>query len=336
MRRPKISYHLRSTTARENRHMCLIAVVGPTASGKSELAVKIAKQINGEVISADSRQIYRGLDIGSAKIPGKWLSQNVHLKERSRDKMNIQKNIFLYRDVPHHCIDFINPKNIYTVAEFKKCAENAIQVIANRGKIPIIAGGAGFWVDALVYDLPLPAVLPNQNLRKKLAKKNSKELFALLQNIDPKRAQTVDPKNPRRLIRAIEIAKIIGRVPLIKKCSPYNTLWLGLNPPKTVLKKRIQARTHAMLKDGLVKETKKLLIQGVPRSRVQEFGFEYRATLDYLDGKIIQQELYERIVRDTLRYAKRQMRWFKRNKDIQWILKTIETRKLIDYFLKKT
>lgn len=297
----------------------LIVIVGPTASGKSELAVKIAQKFNGEIISADSRQIYRGLNIGSAKVPGKWKvtlgSPTSIANYRSRTS-----RIFIYRGVPHHCIDFVSPKKIFTVAEFKKCAAGAIQNITNRGKIPIIVGGTGFWVDTLVYDLALPEVPPNQKLRRSLEKKSALELLIILKKLDPKRAQTIDQKNPRRLIRAIEIARALGEVPPVKKQSPYRTLWIGLlNPSYETWSHRIKKRVRKMVRHGLIAETKNLLIQKVPQFRIQEFGFEYQATLDYLDKKMTKQELYNRIVRDTLRYAQCQMRWFKRNRTIHWI-----------------
>lgn len=187
-------------------------------------------------------------------------------------------------------------------------------------------------MDTLVYDLDLPEVPPNQKLRNNLEKKNARELYRMLKKLDSARARTVDHQNPRRLIRAIEIARALGKVPAIKKQSPYRALWLGLNPPPAVLEKIIKNRTRAMIRNGITKETKKLLAQGVPKSRIKEFGFEYRATLDYLDRKITKDELYERIVRNTLHYAKRQMRWFKRNKNIQWI-NPAEAQKMVTLFL---
>lgn len=285
----------------------IIVIVGPTASGKSELAVKIAKKIDGEIISADSRQVYRGLDIGTAKVP--------------RDRPN---GSYTYRGVPHHCIDFVSPKKVFTAAEFKKCAQAAIADITQRGKTPILVGGTGFWVDAVVYDLRIPEVPPNPKLRRKLSKKSVEELFKILQKLDPRRAKTIEQKNPRRLIRAIEIAGKLGRVPPLKRSnvSTFKRLnsifWLGLNPPQEALRKNIEKRAQKMVKRGLVEETKKLLRQGVSKKRIREFGFEYRAALDYIENRISKAELYERIVRGTLEYARKQMRWFRRNPEIHW------------------
>lgn len=333
-----------------NSKFKIIVIVGPTASGKSEFAVKLAKKIGGEIISADSRQVYRGLDIGTAKVPGRWLKIN------SADYKRPLKTciIYFYKNIPHHCIDFVSPKKTYTVAEFKKCAERSIADIIRRGKIPIVVGGTGFWVDAVVYDMRLPEVPPHPKLRKELQKKSAAELFKILQKLDPRRAKTVDKRNPRRLIRAIEIAKVIGkspRSPLYQRWAGGNfklrksglrSLWLGLNPPKTILEKRIKARAKKMIKRGLVEETKKLLRSGVSKKRIREFGFEYRAALDYLEQTAkenprhapaasrllperrrrlayFKKELYDQIVRGSLQYARKQMGWFKRNPEIHWI-----------------
>lgn len=291
----------------------LAVIVGSTASGKSELAVKLARQFDGEIISADSRQIYRGLNIGTGKIAGKWKIGNI-------GSSTSDKFIYKYKGIPHHCIDFVSPKKTFTVAEYKKCAERALDDITGRGLMPIIVGGTGFWINALVYNLNLPAVSPNLKLRKKLEKKNTGELFKILQELDPERAKTIEQKNPRRIIRAIEIARILGKVPKIgKKKSPYNILWIGLNPPLKVLTWRIKKRAGQMLHHGLAAETKKLLGQGVSKKRLREFGFEYRAVLDFIENKITKKELYEKLVKDTLAYARRQMTWWKRNPEIHWI-----------------
>lgn len=294
----------------------LIVIVGLTASGKSELAVRLAKKINGEIISADSRQIYRELDIGTGKITGKWeiLRGSKFIGSSTSDKF-----IYKYKGIPHHCIDFVSPKKTFTVAEYKKCAEQALSDITNRGLVPIIVGGTGFWIDTFVYNRNLPAVPPNPNLRKKLEKKGTEELIKMLRRLDPERARTIEQKNPRRLIRAIEIAKSLGKIPkLAKKNSPYDVLWIGLNPPLKILTGRIKKRTAQMLRRGLITETKKLLKKGISKKRLHEFGFEYRAALDFIEKKITQKELYEKLVRDTLAYARRQMTWWKKNTHIQW------------------
>ncbi|QQG45061.1 MAG: tRNA (adenosine(37)-N6)-dimethylallyltransferase MiaA [Candidatus Sungiibacteriota bacterium] len=274
----------------------LIVIVGPTASGKSELAVRLAKKFNGEIISADSRQIYRGLDIGTGKISKKEM-----------------------RGVPHHLLNVAEPKQQLTVVGFRRLAGQVVRGITSRGKIPIIVGGTGFWIDALIYNINLPTVPPNSRLRKKLVKKRPAELLKILQKLDPRRAKTIEQKNPRRLIRAIEVAKIMGEVPRLVKHSPYNVFWLGLRPSKTVLRRKIEARAATMIQKGLIKETKKLLRQGMSKKRIQELGFEYRGALSALEQKLPRSELLYYLVRYTLKYARRQMVWFRRNSKIHWI-----------------
>lgn len=274
----------------------VIVIVGPTASGKSALAVRLAKKFNGEIISADSRQIYRGLAIGSSKVTKKEMA-----------------------GIRHHLLDAASPRRAFTAAQFKNRAERAIRDIARRGRTPIIAGGTAFWIDTLVYDLMLPAVKPNAVLRRRLEKNSPAELFALLKKLDPKRAAGIEKGNPRRLIRSIEIARSLGRVPKLKKRAAYNALWIGLRQPYETRSHRVGRRVRAMIKKGLVAETKKLLRQGVSEKRIREFGFEYTAALDAISKKIPMTELTPRIIRDTKKYAQRQMRWWAKNKAIRWI-----------------
>lgn len=307
-----------------------IVIVGPTASGKSALAVRLAKKFNGEVISADSRQVYRGLNIGTGKVPGKWISQNVATNQRSYGSCNI----FVYKKIPHYCIDFVPPKKIFTVAEYKKCAEQAISDISGRGKIPILVGGTGFWIDAVVYDLDLPAVAPNQKLRKRLGKKSAAELLKILKRLDPERAQTIEQKNPRRLIRAIEIAKELGRVPAIKKYASYQVLWIGWRPSESVLRKKIHARLLKRLKAGMIEEARRLRARGLSWKRFYELGLEYKFLADYLRGKITKKELVSGLEAAINGYARRQETWFKRNPEIHWINTKKQAEVLIKKFLK--
>lgn len=300
-----------------NKKISLIIIVGPTASGKSDLAVHIAKRCNGQVISADARQIYRDLNIGTAKVKGKWKNKS-----------------FFYKHIEHFCIDIASPKQLYTAAVFKKDAERAVQAIAARGKIPIIAGGSGFWIDALVYDLDLPRVSPNTVLRKQLEKKSPEQLFTMLKKIDSRRAAMIEQKNPRRLIRAIEIAKALGYVPPITARHPYRALWIGISRTNTVLRRSIIARAEKMVKQGLVGETKKLLIAGVRKKRIREFGFEYIAALNVIEKKCMPDQLAEMLARKTMLYTKRQIRWFSRNKNIRWITSPAKAERLVRAFLK--
>lgn len=293
----------------------IIVIVGPTASGKSELAVKTAKKIGGEIISADSRQVYEGLDVGTAKVKGKWIKRKLKTKNGKRKTFDC----FIYKRIPHYCIDFISPTKTYSAGEFKKCAEGVIKNIFSRGKVPIIVGGTGFWVDTVIYNINFPEVAPDFKLRRSLEKKSPAKLYKILKKLDPKRAGTIEKKNPRRLIRAIEIAKKLGGIPpLQKQKSPYNVEWVGLNPPFSALEKNITERAHRMVNHGLLEEVRRLLKGGVSKKKIREFGFEYKNALNYLEGHITKKEMLAKLILDTLRYAKQQMRWFKRNKEIRW------------------
>lgn len=289
----------------------IVVVVGPTASGKSEFAIKLAKKYNGEIISADSQQVYKGLDIGTGKVPGTWrrVSLVVGRWSLAKDKRLKTKDryIFVYKNIAHHCIDFVSPKRQYTVADFKRDGERALQDILARGKTPIICGGTGQYVDALLMDQALPEVPPNLKLRTKLEKKTTTELFTELKKKDPARAASIDPHNPRRLIRALEIIAATGKpVPPLpspglgrarearlawerSKTIAGTTLDLEihyLNPPREVLYKRIEKRLKGWLKQGLLEEIKKLHNPpaggGVTWKRIEQFGLEYKHIAQYL------------------------------------------------------
>lgn len=267
-------------------------ILGPTASGKSELAVKLARKIDGEIISADSRQVYKGLDIGSGKLTKKEM-----------------------RGVPHHCLNIANPKKIYTVVDFKKCAEKAINDILNRGKTPIICGGTGFYIDVALGKAQIAEVPPNWELRKQLEKKTVEQLFKMLQKLNPTHAKNIDAKNPRRLIRAIEIAKILGKVPRVSSQYPVVSsqyIFIGIKLPEKELKKQIEKRVKSMIQQGLIKEVQKLRKSGLSWKRLYELGFEYKYPALFLQNKISKAEMLEQMLLENWHYAKRQMTWFKK------------------------
>lgn len=290
----------------------LIVIVGPTASGKSELAVQLAKKFNGEIISADSRQVYRGLDIGTGKITTKEM-----------------------QEIPHHLLDIANPKENFNVAHFKKQAEKAIRAITERRKIPILVGGTGFWIDAVVYDVVFPQVPPNPLLRRKLEKKTTQELLKMLKRLDQKRATTIDPQNPRRLIRAIEIARAIGKIPSIIKKSPYQALWIGIDPGPEALRKKIKTRLAARIKNGMISEARHLHKQGLSWKRFDELGLEYRSLARFLQKKITRQQFFKELYTAITHYAKRQRTWFKRNRSIHWITAVQTAENLTKKFLNE-
>lgn len=281
------------------KHRILI-ICGPTATGKSELAVRMAKKYEGEIISADSRQVYKGLNIGSGKITKKEME-----------------------GVPHYLLDVADPKKKFTVVEYVELANKAIKEILNKKKLPIIVGGTGFYIEALVDGIILPEVAPDNKLRKELAKKSPAQLFARLKKLDPQRAQAIDPLNSRRLIRAIEIALSLGIVPPVRKISsPYAPIFIGLTLPPEELKKKIKIRLEKRLKTGMIKEAQKLHKNGLTWKRMNELGLEYRYLALYLQKKITLQEMKEKLATEIWWYARRQMTWFKRDTRIIWIKKS--------------
>ena len=273
----------------------LIVIVGPTASGKSEFAVKLAQKINGEIISADSRQVYKELNIGSAKI--------------AKQEM---------KGITHHCLNLTSVKKVFTVADFKRKAEQVIDAIYHNNKIPILVGGTGFYIKAVVDGLVLPEVLPNLELRKRLLNYSSTYLLNKLTRLDPDRAKNIERKNKRRLIRALEIIGALGKVPKLKKGQKYKTQFIGIKRSPTDLKKRIENRTRKMLKKGLVRETKKLRTLGLSWKRINEFGFEYKYPALFLQKKITSIEMIKSINKETINYTRRQMLWWKKDKRIKW------------------
>ncbi len=274
----------------------IIVVVGSTSTGKSDLAVRVAKRFGGEIIVADSRQIFKGIDLGSGKT--------------TKEEM---------RGVPHHLISLIDPRRRFSVAEYKKLAERKIKKIVSNGKIPVIVGGTGFYVDALTRGLVLPQVPPQKRLRKKLAQKSTVELATILKRLDPDRARSIDLKNKVRLVRAIEIARHFGRVPKPQiNPPPYEFIKIGLLFPDRILKKRIKTRLRERLRKGMAAELHDLHQKGISWKRFEQLGFDQRYTALYLRGKLNEKELLEKLHQENWRYAKRQWRWFKRDSAIRW------------------
>jgi tRNA dimethylallyltransferase len=289
----------------------LIVILGPTASGKTELAVKLAKNFNGEIVNADSRQVYKGMDIGTAKPTKKEM-----------------------RGVPHHLLDVASPKRKFTVAQYRKLALKAIERIQKKGKIPFLVGGTWFYIRAVVDGLVIPKVPPDWKLRKKLEKKSPQELYEILKKLDPERAKTIEKENKRRLIRAIEICKKIGKVPPLRfNPLPYPVLMIGIKRAKKELMERIRKRFFEWLKKGLILEVIKLQKMGVSFKRIEEFGMHYREIAKYLRGKISEKEMIENSIKEIQNYAKKQMNWFKKDKRIKWIRNYKEAKELIKKFL---
>lgn len=290
----------------------VIVILGPTASGKSAFAVSLAKKYQGEVISADSRQVYKGLDIGTGKITTQEM-----------------------RGVPHHLLDVVNPNRVFTVNSYAKKGKKILSDIQKRKKIPIICGGTGLYIDALLGTISWPEVKPNTKLRKELEKKTAKELFEILQSKDSTRAQTIDAKNPVRLIRAIEIATALGKVPeRSTQISPYTILWIGLKPTDSKLKKKIHTRLLARIKTGMLNEVRDLQKHGLTWKRMESLGLEYRYCSRHLRGLIPIESMLSQLEKEIWAYSKRQMTWFKRNDLIHWFDPDKKQDKKIDSVVK--
>ncbi|MEK7646019.1 MAG: tRNA (adenosine(37)-N6)-dimethylallyltransferase MiaA [Patescibacteria group bacterium] len=315
-----------------NKKPKIVVIVGPTASGKSDLAIKLARRISAkggpahyrgaEIISADSRQVYHGMDIGTGKIKRDTSFSLLNKYDRIKIATNKKKLLYYSMGIHHYLIDVVSPKKIFTVSDFKSRAEKAITDITKRNKLPIVVGGTGQYIDTLIYNFSLPKVPPNYELRAQFDKLTVEQLFEKLKKLDPERAKNIERHNPRRLIRALEIISSIGKVPPLNT-SPishntnYDVLWLGLNPKD--LQKRIATRLSARFRQGMIAEVKKLRANGISWQRLYDLGLEYRWISRYLQNKITLQEMKDNLYRAIIQYSKRQMTWFKRNKEIHWL-----------------
>ncbi|MBX4181379.1 tRNA (adenosine(37)-N6)-dimethylallyltransferase MiaA [Candidatus Parcubacteria bacterium] len=288
----------------------ILVIVGPTASGKSSLAVRLAKKFNGEVISADSRQVYKGLNIGTGKITKREM-----------------------RGVKHYLLDVVELKKRFSVSDFVLEANKALKVIEAKEALPIVVGGTGFYIDALAGKVVLPEVPPNMVLRNKLDKVNKEKLFKMLKKRDPQRAKNIDPNNKVRIIRALEIIEALGKVPLQAASSKLQAkfVYIGLKPED--LDKKIYKRLVKRI-PGIIREAKKLLkLKKLSSKRMQELGLEYRFASLYLDKKLSKKEFIDQLYTAIRQYSKRQMTWFKRNKKIKWF--TPEDYNNIEKYVKK-
>ncbi len=220
--------------------------------------------------------------------------------------------------IPHHLLDVANPKKVFSVTDYQRLASRAVAGIIKRGKVPIICGGTGLYISALADGLIFPDVPPNENLRKKLSGKSPEQLFALLSKIDLKRADNIDRHNPRRLIRAIEIAKANGRNVPLKANPPYKAIKIGLDMPDATLKEKVLVRIHARMKKGMVAESKRLREAGLSWKRMEALGLEYRLLAQLLQGKISKEEFVEKLAQEIWQYVRRQRTWFRKDKQIQW------------------
>jgi len=326
----------------------IIVVLGPTASGKTKLAVRLARKFNGEIISADSRQVYKGMDIGTGKDLDDYVvkSQISNLKSQINYKFQYPNPKMV--QIPYHLIDIVSPKRQFTVAKWQKLAYQKIEEILKRKKLPIVCGGTGLYISALIegYNFPPEAEknqkskIKNQNLRIRLNQLTLGKLLAQLKQIDLKTYQVIDKKNRRRVQRALEIYYQTGRpksAQLKKQKPSYNFLLLGLTYPYPILKKRIAKRLAERLKQGLINEVKRWHKQDLSWQRLDDFGLEYRWVAKYLKGEIRYQTMVEQLKKEIFHFAKRQMTWFQHQlaAEIKWIESSNQAIKTVVKFLKK-
>ncbi|MCK4781710.1 tRNA (adenosine(37)-N6)-dimethylallyltransferase MiaA [Candidatus Parcubacteria bacterium] len=299
----------------QNRNDKLIVILGPTASGKTELAIKLAKKFSGEIVSADSRQIYKRMDIGTGKA--------------TKKQMKI---------VPHHLIDIVNPDQEFNVTIYKKMAVKAIKDIQKKGKIPFLVGGTGLYIKAVVDNIEFLKIKPQKKLRKELENKTTEQLFKIYKKLDLRGAKLIDKQNKRRLIRAIEVCKATKKPfwEQRKKGNPlFDVLQIGIKIEKEKLKNKIENRIGKMFKQGLEKEVKNLSEKyGWKTWSMQTIG--YQEWKPYFNKKITKKELQQIIALHTRQFAKRQMTWFKSDSRINWIKNEKQAEKLIKKFIKLT
>lgn len=283
----------------------VIVICGPTASGKTALSIQLAQKINGEIISSDSMQIYKNMNIGTAK----------------PDKQEMQ-------GIKHYLLDFVEPNQRYSVADYKKDAENAIEDILQKGKVPIIVGGTGLYVDSLIYGIEYPNIEFDENYRKKLEKRAEKEglekLYEEARKIDPQAMEKISRNDQKRILRVLEIYNVTGKTKTEQEIESrknevkYDYRVFAINMDREKLYDRINKRVDIMIQKGLIEEVENLL------KKYNEFptamqGLGYKEVVEYIQGKVLKEDMIENIKRESRRYAKRQITWFKKNKQTIWI-----------------
>lgn len=287
----------------------LIILTGPTAVGKTSLSINLAKKINGEIISADSMQVYKEMNIGSAKITEKEMD-----------------------NVKHHLIDVIEPSEEFNIVKFQELSKQAMNEIYQNGKIPILVGGTGFYIQSVLYDIDFENNEEDRTYRKELEKlakteQGSETLYEMLRKVDPKSCETIHKNNVKRVIRALEFFEET-KTPISshneqqkEKASPYNFCYFVLNDERDNLYRKIDLRVDEMLKKGLLEEVKMLYKKGYNKNMVSMQGLGYKEILSYLEGEISLEQAVYLIKRDTRHFAKRQLTWFRREKEVLWVNK---------------
>lgn len=286
----------------------LFVLIGPTAVGKTELSIDLAKRLNAEIISADSMQIYKYMDIGTAKI--------------TEEEME---------GVPHHLIDFLYPDEEYTVSDYQRDASRLITEINARGRLPMVVGGTGLYINSLVYELNFAKAPPDEEYRVELEELATnygiEYIHDLLSKVDPESAKTISKKDKKRIIRALEVYKTTGKTMseynknFRKETDKYDLCMVCLNMDRQKLYDRINMRVDIMIENGLIDEVKGILHKGYHKNLVSLKGIGYKEIIEYLDGNLTLDEAIEKIKKGSRNYAKRQLTWFRRDKRIKWVNK---------------
>ena len=299
----------------------VIVIAGPTASGKTGLSVEVAKQLHTEIVSADSMQIYQGMDVGTAKVTAQEMC-----------------------GIPHHMLDIVSPMENYNVSRYVEDAKPIVDEILSRGKIPVIAGGTGLYINSLVYGYDLAPIPSDDAVREEITQlyeeKGGEFLLEELRRIDPKTAERLHPNNARRLIRALEVYRISGTTISDQEertknaPKPYDVKFFVLDTDRDKLYERINRRVDLMLENGLVEEVKTLLEQGIPKTNTSMQAIGYKEIVEYLDGYLTLDEAVEKLKMESRRYAKRQLTWFRRNEGAHWLEASLPKEELAEKILK--
>ncbi len=302
----------------------VIVILGPTASGKTNLSIELAQKYNAYIISADSRQVYTGMDIATGKITGSWKQIN-------------SQNIFVAHDIPHFLIDCIDPNKEFSLSDWQKLT---LQIINNKshitdGKVPIIVGGTGLYISSIVDNYQLPKSKTDKELRAQLEALSLKDLLHDLEQLDPKTFEVIDHANKRKVIRALEFAKQTNQSftqSAQQSDSPYDILQIGIEIPREALYEKINNRVDHMFKNGIIEEAQQL-ITNYSIDLPSMSGIGYHEIKQYLDGNISLEQAKSNIKQHSRNYAKRQLTWFKRDSRIKWITNIEQAEALIDAFL---
>lgn len=303
----------------------LIVLLGPTASGKTAWGLEFAQKFNGDIISADSRQIYQKMTIGTAKPEGEW-------------KWDGFGRTYFVNGIRHYLVDFLNPGKSFSASEFRDLAIKHARNTIKNGRVPMVVGGTGLYISTLIDNFSIPPVAANPKLRQGLEEKSLADLVLLLEKMDPETVKVIDKNNKRRLIRALEVCILSGE-PFSaqrKKGEPlFDVLLIGIDTPRETLRERIETRVDAMIQAGIIKEIEILLKQKYGWQLPSMNGIGYRQFKDYFDGVLDLPATIAGLKRDTWQYARRQLTWFRREEKIKWVQTKEEAERLIAEFLQK-